>query len=110
MSCRLLNIEWSAAGSLSDYVLCDLGNNSWWAARRKFAGKVSILSGNVAEAPDATHVNSDRNFASSTVALDIETAAVPYAMTMAVLRTVRLSLWAMWLIPLWGEVALRDRQ
>jgi hypothetical protein len=55
-------------------------------------------------------VNIGEDFASPTTALDIETATVPCTMAGAVLRTVRLSLWAMWLVPLRREHALRDGQ
>jgi hypothetical protein len=55
-------------------------------------------------------VNIGEDFASSTAALDIETGTVPSAMVVAVLRTVRLPLWTMWLSPLLREIALCDGQ
>ncbi len=56
------------------------------------------------------HVNTGEGFASSAAALNVEPPTVPHAMAGAVLRTVRLSLWAMWLVPLRREHALCDGQ
>lgn len=65
-------------------------NNLRWTARREFAIKCNILLGNNTEAPDTAHVKIGGNFASSTAALDIETATVPRTMIMAVLTVLRL--------------------
>ncbi len=62
----------------------------WWAARRKFTIKSSILSGNVTEAPDTAHVSIGGNYPLSTAALDIEAAAVPRAIIVALLTVLRL--------------------
>jgi hypothetical protein len=95
VSCRLLNIEQSAARSLSEYGLNDLKNTLWWAARRELSINRWILKWNVAEAPDAAHLNIGGNLSSSLAALDIQTATVPGTMTVAILPILRLSLRAM---------------
>ncbi len=90
--------------------LRDLKSTLWWAARRKFAVKGSILLGNVAETPDAAYGNIGGDFPLSTAALDIETATMPCAMIVAGLTVLRLSLWAMGLGPLRDEISLHGRQ
>lgn len=70
----------------------------WWAPRRKFTIKSSILSGNVTEAPDAAHVKIGGDLPLSTAALDIEPLTMPRAMIVTVLR---LSARTVWRRPLW---------
>ena len=74
-------------------MLCDLKNNLWWTARRKFTVNDSILKRDDTEAPDATQVNIGGDFALSAVALDIETATVPRTVIVTVLTVLRLPLW-----------------
>ena len=95
VSCRLLNIEQSAAGSLSEYGLNDLKNTLWWATRRELAINRCILEWNVTETPDPAHLCVGGDLSPSTAALDIEAAAVPGTMTVALLPVLRLSLRAM---------------
>ena len=92
------------------YVNDGLCDPKRWAARREFAVRNRLLSENDTEAPDTAHVNIGGGLPLPIAALDIEAAAVPDAMIVAVLCTVRLSLWAMWLSPLWRQIPLCDRQ
>lgn len=82
----------------------------WWAARREFAIKSSILEGNGTEAPDAAHMNIRGEFSSSSATLDIETATVPDAMIVAMFTVLRLSLWTVGCHPLCRQILLSDRQ
>ncbi len=83
--------------------------STWWAARREFTIKSSILSGNVTEAPDAAHVKIGGNLASSAASLDIETAAMPHAMIVAVLTVLRLPARTVGRCPLRRQIPLCDR-
>ena len=82
----------------------------WWAARREFAIKSSILEGNGAETPYEAHLTVSRIFASSATTLDIETATVPDAMIVAMFTVLRLSLWTVGRHPLCRQILLSDRQ
>ena len=71
---------------MSDSALSDQKSTLWWAARREFTIKSSILSENVTEVPDGAHVSIGGNYPLSTAALDIEPLTMPRAMIVTVLR------------------------
>ena len=101
---------WSTPGSLSDSVLRGRKSTLWWAARREFTIKSRILSGNVADAPNAAYVNIGGNWPLPTLALYIETATVPCAMIVALLTTLRLPARTMGRCPLRRQIPLCNRQ
>lgn len=93
---------------MSAQVLCDLKNNLWWTARRKFTVNDSILKRDDTEAPDTAQANIGGDFVSSTAALNIETATVPRTVIVTVLTVLRLSFRAVCPRPLCRQISLCD--
>ena len=90
--------------------LYELQSALWWAARREFTIKSSILSGNVTEAPDAAHVKIGGDFPLSTAALYIETTTMPRTMIVTLLTVLRLPARTVGRCPLRRQIPLCDRQ
>lgn len=101
---------WSTPGSLSDSLLSDRKSTLWRAARRKLPIKDRILSGSVAEAPDAAHVNIGGNCPLPTAALYIETTTMPRTMIVTLLTVLRLTARTVGRCPLRRQIPLCDRQ
>lgn len=78
--------------------------------RWELAIKHFVLEGSDAETPDKTHVTVCGGLASSITTLDIEAAAVPGTMIVALLTVLTLPLWTVGRCPFCCQISLAYRQ
>lgn len=103
-------IHGSAAGSPNEFVLCSLKNSLRRATGRELAIHICVLKWNGAKTPDETYLKVRGGLAPSATTLNIETAAVPRAMVVALLTVLRLPTRTMGRCPLCRQVPLSNRQ
>lgn len=103
-------INGSAAGSPNEFVLCSLKNSLRRATGWILAIYICVPKGNGAKTPDETYLKVCGGLASSATTLNIETAAVPRAMVVALLAVLRLPTRTMGRRPLCRQIPLSDRE
>lgn len=103
-------INGSAAGALNEFVLCNLQNSLRRTTGWILAIHIYVLKGNGAKTPDETYLKVCGGLASSATTLNIETAAVPRAMVMALLTVLCLPTRAVGHVPLWQQIPRCDRE
>ena len=103
-------INGSAAGSPNEFVLCSLKNSLRRATGWILAIYICVPKGNGAKTPDETYLKICGGLPSSTTTLNIETAAVPGTMVVALLAVLCLPTRTVGRSPLCRQISLSDRE